>query len=96
MSNSQKDLLYTVALAFFLLTAAITITIFASYPLFAFDIKHYNLDQIVEMKYGTIMKNYMQMMDYLKNKASVYPKSAEKICYMMRRFEEDGFTSYWL
>jgi len=67
MSNSQKDLLYTVALAFFLLTAAITVTIFASYPLFAFDIKHYNLDQIVEMKYGTIMKNYMQMMDYLIN-----------------------------
>lgn len=39
---------------------------------------------------------WLQMMDYLKNKASVYPKSAEKICYMMRRFEEDGFTSYWL
>ncbi len=39
---------------------------------------------------------WMQMKDYLKNKVSVYPKSAEKICYMMRRFEEDGFTSYWL
>ena len=39
---------------------------------------------------------WMQMNDYLKNKASIYPKSAEKICYMMRRFEEDGFTSYWL
>lgn len=39
---------------------------------------------------------WLQMKDYLKNKASIYPKSAEKICYMMRRFEEDGFTSYWL
>jgi MoxR-like ATPase len=25
-----------------------------------------------------------------------YPESAEKIAYMLRRFEEDGFTSYWL
>ena len=25
-----------------------------------------------------------------------YPKSAEKLAYMMRRYEEDGFTSYWL
>ncbi len=39
---------------------------------------------------------WMQMKDYLNNKVPVYPKSAEKICYMMRRFEEDGFTSYWL
>lgn len=39
---------------------------------------------------------WMQMQDYLKNQASIYPKSAEKICYMMRRFEEDGFISYWL
>lgn len=39
---------------------------------------------------------WMQMKDYLNNEASIYPKSAEKICYMMRRFEEDGFTSYWL
>ena len=39
---------------------------------------------------------WLQMKDYLKDKASIYPRSAEKICYMMRRFEEDGFTSYWL
>ncbi|AEM78914.1 MrcB family domain-containing protein [Thermoanaerobacter wiegelii] len=26
----------------------------------------------------------------------VYPRSAEKIIYMVRRYEEDGFTSYWL
>lgn len=24
-----------------------------------------------------------------------WPKSAWKICYMLRRFEEDGFTSFW-
>lgn len=67
MSNSQKDLFYTIALAFFLLTTAITVTIFASYLLFAIDIKHYYLEQAVGMKYGTIMKNYAQMMDYLIN-----------------------------
>lgn len=26
----------------------------------------------------------------------IYPKSLEKIKFMVRRFEEDGFTSYWL
>src|SRR5699024_8926322 len=67
MSNAQKDLFYTIALAFFILTATITITIFASYLLFAFDIKHYYLEQAVGMKYSTIMKNYAQMMDYLIN-----------------------------
>ena len=25
-----------------------------------------------------------------------YAESAKKIAYMMTRFEEDGFTSYWL
>ena len=25
-----------------------------------------------------------------------YPKSSKKIAFMVRRFEEDGFTSYWL
>ena len=27
---------------------------------------------------------------------AVYKKSAEKISFMMKRYEEDGFTSYWL
>ncbi|MQS76523.1 TIGR01906 family membrane protein [Companilactobacillus halodurans] len=67
MSNSQKDVLYTIVLAFFLLTTAITVTIFASYLLFAIDIKPYYLEQAVGMKYSTIMKNYAQMMDYLIN-----------------------------
>lgn len=37
-----------------------------------------------------------QMQAYIDTKDCKYRKSAEKICYMMRRFEEDGFTSYWL
>ena len=28
--------------------------------------------------------------------AKRYPKSAKKIAYMMTRYEEDGFTSYWV
>jgi len=27
---------------------------------------------------------------------AVYPNSARKIAYMLRRLEEDGFTSFWL
>lgn len=67
MSNSQKDLFYTIALAFFILTTAITVTIFSSYLLFAIDIRYYQLDLVVNMDYGTIMKNYVQMMNYLIN-----------------------------
>lgn len=67
MSNSQKDLLYTITLAFFLLTTAITVTIFASYLLFAIDIKYYQLNLVVDLKDSTIMKNYAEMMDYLIN-----------------------------
>lgn len=37
-----------------------------------------------------------QMQEYINGKTCKYRRSAEKICYMMRRFEEDGFTSYWL
>ena len=38
-----------------------------------------------------------EMLSYLKENTHVpYSKSAEKITFMMRRFEEDGFTSYWL
>ena len=36
-------------------------------------------------------------MDTIANSGSVkYPESAKKIAYMMTRYEEDGFTSYWL
>lgn len=37
------------------------------------------------------MENYMR-----ENGISKYPKSAEKIWKMLRRFEEDGFTSFWV
>jgi MoxR-like ATPase len=34
---------------------------------------------------------------YQTNKELIkYPESAEKVAYMVRRYEEDGFTSYWL
>ncbi|HIY93199.1 TIGR01906 family membrane protein [Companilactobacillus sp. HBUAS56275] len=67
MSNTQKDGLYTAVLALFILTTAITVTIFSSYFLFAINIRLYNLDSLVNMDYGTVYKNYAQMMDYLIN-----------------------------
>ena len=39
---------------------------------------------------------YEQMHSYLDSKFCKYPNSAKKIAFMMRRYEEDGFTSYWL
>ncbi len=39
---------------------------------------------------------YEQMQSYLDSKSCKYPNSAKKIAFMMRRYEEDGFTSYWL
>ena len=39
---------------------------------------------------------YEQMNTYLDSKSCKYPNSAKKIAFMMRRYEEDGFTSYWL
>lgn len=39
---------------------------------------------------------YEQMIAYLDSKSCKYPNSAKKIAFMMRRYEEDGFTSYWL
>lgn len=39
---------------------------------------------------------YEQMSAYLDSKPCKYPNSAKKIAFMMRRYEEDGFTSYWL
>lgn len=37
-----------------------------------------------------------QMAVYISRNDCMYKKSAAKICYMMRRYEEDGFISYWL
>lgn len=39
---------------------------------------------------------YEQMDAYIGAKSCKYPNSAKKIAFMMRRYEEDGFTSYWL
>ena len=36
------------------------------------------------------------MLKKLNRDGGRYPKSAEKVAFMVRRFEEDGFTSYWL
>ncbi len=37
------------------------------------------------------------MKELLENGTGIdYPRSAEKVMFMVRRFEEDGFTSYWL
>lgn len=37
-----------------------------------------------------------KMMKKLQAGGAIYPQSAEKVAFMVRRFEEDGFTSYWL
>jgi len=39
---------------------------------------------------------FEQMHSYIAQKECRYPNSAKKIAFMMRRFEEDGFTSYWI
>ena len=47
--------------------------------------------------YGSGTGNVAKAMeDRAHNGAVRYPRSAEKIAFMVRRFEEDGFTSYWL
>ena len=40
--------------------------------------------------------DYEAMKTYLQNKGGKYRNSAEKIMSMVRRFDEDGFTSYWI
>jgi len=37
-----------------------------------------------------------RMLKAAKQEGCKYKKSAEKIAYMVRRYEEDGFTAYWL
>lgn len=37
-----------------------------------------------------------RMLKHLKDHPGRYPKSASKVAFMVRRFEEDGFTTYWL
>jgi hypothetical protein len=40
---------------------------------------------------GLKMKSYLD-----GNRMPDYPKSAEKICKMLRRYEDDDFTSFWI
>ena len=41
--------------------------------------------------------DFEQMQTYIDSaKDCKYPNSSKKIAFMMRRYEEDGFTSYWL
>ena len=42
------------------------------------------------------ISTYEQMNSYIEQKDCKYPNSAKKIAFMMRRYNEDGFTSYWL
>ncbi len=44
---------------------------------------------------GEVSKKMFNVFDN-GNQTVKYPKSAMKLAYMMRRYEEDGFTSYWL
>ena len=37
------------------------------------------------------MENYL-----MENNTVDFPKSAEKICKMLRRYEDDDFTSFWV
>jgi hypothetical protein len=37
-----------------------------------------------------------KMLKKAENPECKYKKSAKKIAFMVRRYEEDGFTSYWL
>jgi energy-coupling factor transporter ATP-binding protein EcfA2 len=37
-----------------------------------------------------------KMINALQNQSTKYPLSTQKIMYMVRRYEEDGFTTYWL
>lgn len=44
---------------------------------------------------GEISKKMFKLLEE-EPKTVKYRKSADKLAYMMRRYEEDGFTSYWL
>ena len=39
---------------------------------------------------------WSNMLKKIQRDGARYPKSATKIVFMVRRYEEDGFTSYWL
>ena len=37
-----------------------------------------------------------EMLQTIQKQECKYKESARKIAFMVRRFEEDGFTAYWL
>lgn len=46
---------------------------------------------------GDIMQKYLDKQDKQDMQHNMdYPKTAGKIAFMMRRFEDDGYTSFWL
>lgn len=53
-----------------------------------------NGDKPVGKKYSA--KDIREQYDNWEKSDYKYPKCAEKIAFMLRRFEEDGFTTYWL
>ena len=62
----------------------------------------YILRELFKICAGSFINNNGQtdgqkMKSYLDNKeVTDYPKSAEKICKMLRRYEDDDFTSFWI
>ena len=58
--------------------------------LFKYCAENYNENSV---EYGEIGSG---MLRAVQGTNCRYKKSAEKIAFMMRRYEEDGFTSYWL
>ncbi len=52
---------------------------------------HDELYQVADNSVSDSMFNYLNRQENVP-----YRKSAEKIAFMTRRFEEDGYTSYWL
>ena len=62
----------------------------------------YILRELFKICAGSFINNNEQtdglkMKSYLDNKGIAdYPKSAEKICKMLRRYEDDDFTSFWV
>lgn len=62
----------------------------------------YILRELFKICAGSFINNNgqtdgLKMKSYLDNKGIAdHPKSAEKICKMLRRYEDDDFTSFWV
>ena len=51
---------------------------------------------VTDTSTAAAMKKIIDDINKSKDKNLYYPKSVEKLAFMVKRFEEDGFTSYWL